>query len=90
MILAHAILLGLEGVPAIYLHSFLATNNDLSRVENTGHNRAINRHQWALDELTGYLNDAKSQHARCLQAIKQLIDTRQGNPPFTPTRPSSR
>ena len=84
MILAHAILLGLEGVPAIYLHSFVATNNDLSRVENTGHNRAINRHQWALDELTGLLNDGKSQHARCLQAIKQLIDTRQGQPAFHP------
>ena len=84
MILAHAILLGLEGVPAIYLHSFVATNNDLTRVENTGHNRAINRHQWALDELTGLLNDAKSQHARCLQAIKQLIDMRQGQPAFHP------
>ena len=84
MILAHAILLGLEGVPAIYLHSFLATNNDLSRVENTGHNRAINRHQWALDELTGLLNDAKSQHARCLQAIKQLINMRQGQSAFHP------
>ena len=84
MILAHAILLGLEGVPAIYLHSFLATNNDLSRVENTGHNRAINRHQWVLGELTGLLNDAKSQHARCLQAIKQLIDMRQGQPAFHP------
>jgi sucrose phosphorylase len=84
MILAHAILLGLEGVPAIYLHSFVATNNDLCRVENTGHNRAINRHQWALDELTGLLNDAKSQHARCLQAIKQLIDIRQGQPAFHP------
>ncbi len=84
MILAHAILLGLEGVPAIYLHSFVATNNDLSRVENTGHNRAINRHQWVLAELTGLLNDAKSQHARCLQAIKQLIDMRQGQPAFHP------
>ena len=84
MILAHAILLGLEGVPAIYLHSFVATSNDLSRVENTGHNRAINRHQWALDELTGLLNHAKSQHARCLQAIKQLINMRQGQPAFHP------
>ena len=84
MILAHAILLGLEGVPAIYLHSLVATNNDLSRVENTGHNRAINRHQWALEELTGLLNDAKSQHAQCLQAIKQLIDLRQRQPAFHP------
>ena len=84
MILAHAILLGLEGVPAIYLHSLVATNNDLSRVENTGHNRAINRHQWALEELTELLNDAKSQHAQCLQAIKQLIDVRQRQPAFHP------
>ena len=84
MILAHAILLGLEGVPAIYLHSFVATNNDLSRVENTGHNRAINRHQWMLDELTGLLNDPRSHHAQCLQAIKRLIDIRQQQPAFHP------
>ena len=84
MILAHAILLGLEGVPAIYLHSFVATNNDLSRVENTGHNRAINRHQWALEELTGLLNDAASQHAQCLHAIKHLIDLRQRQSAFHP------
>jgi sucrose phosphorylase len=84
MILAHAILLGLEGVPAIYLHSFVATNNDLSRVENTGHNRAINRHQWALEELTGLLNDGESQHAQCLHAIKHLIDLRQRQPAFHP------
>ena len=84
MILAHAILLGLEGVPAIYLHSFVATNNDLSRVENTGHNRAINRHQWALEELTGLLNNAESQHAQCLHAIKHLIDLRQRQPAFHP------
>ena len=84
MILAHAILLGLEGVPAIYLHSFVATNNDLSRVENTGHNRAINRHQWALEELTGLLNNAESQHAQCLHAIEHLIDLRQRQPAFHP------
>ena len=84
MILAHAILLGLEGVPAIYIHSFVATENDVSRVENTGHNRAINRHQWALDELTEQLNDVKSQHAQCLHSIKQLIDIRQRQPAFHP------
>ena len=84
MILAHAILLGLEGVPAIYLHSFVATNNDLSRVGNTGHNRAINRHQWALEELTELLNDAESQHAQCLHAIRHLIDLRQRQLAFHP------
>jgi sucrose phosphorylase len=84
MILAHAVLLGLEGVPAIYLHSFVATNNDVSRVENTGHNRAINRHQWDFKELTGFLSDDQTQHARCLQAIKGMIGIRQQQPAFHP------
>ena len=84
MILAHAVLLGLEGVPAIYLHSFVATNNDVSRVENTGHNRAINRHQWDFKELTGFLSDDQTQHARCLKAIKGMIGIRQQQPAFHP------
>ena len=45
-ICAHAIMLALEGIPAIYIHSFLGTHNDQQRVINSGHNRAINRHQW--------------------------------------------
>ena len=84
MILAHAILLGLEGIPAIYLHSFVATNNDVKRVENTGHNRAINRRQWALTELTEQLSDTETHHAQCLRAIKQLIGVRQKQPAFHP------
>jgi len=49
---AHAIMLGLEGIPAFYLHSLLGTCNDMERVLHTGHNRSINRHQWPLHELT--------------------------------------
>jgi hypothetical protein len=48
---AHAIMLGLEGIPGIYIHSLLGTRNDYDRVENTGHYRAINRHQWDSDLL---------------------------------------
>ena len=84
MILAHAVLLGLEGIPAIYLHSFVATKNDINRVENTGHNRAINRHQWGLAELTDRLSDPDTEHAQCLQAIKRLIGIRQEQPAFHP------
>ncbi len=48
---AHTVMLGLEGIPGIYLHSLLGTRNDNQRVENTGHDRAINRHQWDFDLL---------------------------------------
>jgi sucrose phosphorylase len=84
MILAHAILLGLEGIPALYIHSFLGTENDTERVQNTGHNRAINRHQWDMDELTQHLTDPESHHALCLSGLKALIQIRQRQPAFHP------
>ena len=84
MILAHAILLGLEGIPALYIHSFLGTQNDTERVQNTGHNRAINRHQWDMDELTQHLTDPESHHSLCLSGLKALIQIRQRQPAFHP------
>lgn len=84
MVLAHAVLLGLEGVPAIYLHSFLGTLNDEQRVIHTGHNRAINRHQWQLNALTAVLDEPTSHHHQCLERIKQLIDVRRRQPAFHP------
>ena len=84
MTLAHAILLGLEGVPAIYLHSFLGTRNDEHRVFHTGHNRAINRHQWDLDLLSTELEDPGSTHNQCFKQIKALIEVRRSQPAFHP------
>ena len=84
MVLAHAVLLGLEGIPAIYIHSFLATPNDMARVKNTGHNRAINRHQWNAEDLSVALNNQRSPHANCLSALKALIAIRQQQPAFHP------
>ena len=84
MTLAHAILLGLEGVPAIYLHSFLGTRNDEQRVLHTGHNRAINRHQWDLDLLSTELEDPCSTHNHCFKQIKALIAVRRSQPAFHP------
>ncbi len=84
MTLAHAILLGLEGVPAIYLHSFLGTRNDEQRVLHTGHNRAINRHQWDLDLLSKELDDSGSTHSQCLEQIKSLIKIRRSQHAFHP------
>ena len=40
------IMLGLEGIPAFYIHNLLATENDLEGVAKTGENRSINRHKW--------------------------------------------
>ena len=81
---AHAIMLALEGLPAFYVHSLLATGNDLERVEHTGNNRAINRHQWDLDELEGLLDNPHSQHHQMFERLKHLIRIRREQPAFHP------
>ena len=83
-ICAHAIMLGLEGVPAFYLHSLLGTQNDVERVRHTGHNRAINRHQWQLSDLAAALDDSWSSHQRVLAALQKLIELRKQQLAFHP------
>jgi len=83
-ICAHAILLALEGIPAIYIHSLLATKNDHSRVENTGNLRSINRHIWDQDELELHLGNRESHHRKVLVRLLELIQTRKQQKAFHP------
>jgi sucrose phosphorylase len=83
-ICAHAIMFALEGVPAIYLHSFLGTKNDYQRVKNSGHNRAINRHQWQYDDIVMELENRDSSHSQIFYRLKELIKIRRQQPAFHP------
>ena len=77
-------MLGLEGIPGIYIHSLLGTRNDYNRVENTGHYRAINRHQWDYDALTEHLAQPDSSHSQVFSRIKRLLAIRRRQPAFHP------
>jgi sucrose phosphorylase len=83
-ICAHAIMLALEGIPAFYIHSLLATENDRARYENTGHKRHLNRYQWSYQALGEQLGDPDTQHARVLSELKRLIGIRSRQPAFHP------
>ena len=83
-ICAHAIMLALEGVPAIYIHSLLGTRNDYEKLESRGQNRAINRHQWDYDELQNSLDDSSSAHHQVLTSLQQIIQIRQQQKAFHP------
>ncbi|MFW8188713.1 sugar phosphorylase, partial [Klebsiella pneumoniae] len=48
---AQALLLSFIGVPAIYIHSLLGSENDLDGMHQSGINRRINRKKLKLDEL---------------------------------------
>lgn len=83
-ICAHAIMFALEGVPAIYIHSLLATGNDYHKMEHRGHNRAINRHQWHYPSLELALNDLENHHAQVFGRLKNLLRIRQQQKAFHP------
>ncbi len=83
-ICAHAIMLGMEGIPGLYIHSLLGTSNDYEKVANTGQNRSINRHRWDFEELAVLLDSPFSQHHKVLTRISQLIRIRKAQPAFHP------
>ena len=81
---AHAIMFALEGVPGLYIHSLVGTSNDYQRVENAGHNRAINRHQWQYSELQERLANAKSSEHQVFGGISSLLKIRRQQSAFHP------
>lgn len=83
-ICAHTIMMALEGIPAFYIHSLFGTTNDYQKVEHSGHNRAINRHQWQLEALTLRLEDLTGHHARVFSEMKHRLNIRRYQPAFHP------
>jgi sucrose phosphorylase len=81
---AHAVMLGLEGIPGIYIHSLFGTHNDLQRMENTSSSRSINRRQWDVDELESLLNDTSSSHHQVFSRLKNLLAVRRNQAAFHP------
>ena len=81
---SQTIMMSLEGIPAFYIHSLLATCNDTENMKRTGHNRSINRHRWNDEELEKQLSDPKSPHAIVLKELCRLIQIRRRQPAFHP------
>ncbi len=81
---AHAIMFALEGIPGIYVHSMLGTHNDYERMEHTGHNRSINRHQWCFQQLEQALADECGEYSATFLAMKRLLQIRTQQSAFHP------
>lgn len=83
-ICAHAIMLALEGIPAFYIHSLVATTNDHEKFARTGENRSLNRHQWDVSELYRHLDNPSSHHSQVFSQLKSLISIRSQQSAFHP------
>ena len=84
---AHALLLAFQGVPAIYIHSLLASENDLPGVEQTGRTRSINRGRWELESLQASLEDPYSPQYQVMAAFKNMLGRRASIGAFAPECP---
>jgi sucrose phosphorylase len=81
---SQAIALSLQGVPAVYFHSFTATPNFLEGVRHTGRARTINRRKWKRQELDDLLAQEDSVTSRVFDAYRALLQLRRQQSAFHP------
>jgi sucrose phosphorylase len=81
---SQTIVMSLEGIPAFYIHSLLATGNDQQAVKKRKINRAINRHRWDYPTLRAMLANTDTPTARVLAALSERLRLRARQPAFHP------
>lgn len=86
-IAAHAIMLAFVGIPAIYIHSLLATTGDMEAVARTGRNRAINRPHRQLADVLQQVRPGSAGPggpAEIFERLVALVRLRSRQPAFSP------
>jgi len=86
-VVAHAVMMALPGVPALYVHSLLGSRGSPDLVASSGIPRRINRSTLNTEALGAELLDPASRRSRILRAMKRLLRARRGHPAFHPSAP---
>ncbi len=81
---SQAIMLAMQGMPAIYFNSLFGACNDQLGVQSSGQNRRINRQKWPWPVLSEMLDDEASPHHDIFHAYRQLIQVRRAHAAFHP------
>lgn len=84
---SQAIMLALQGVPAVYIHSLFGSRNDHAGVEHSGRYRSINRQKFQRADLESALNDPQSLRAHVFGRYQHLLKTRMAQAAFHPNAP---
>ena len=84
MILSQAVVLAMPGVPGIYFHSLVGSQNYHEAVRKTRRNRAINREKLNFDNIKEELEEEGSLRNNLFKRYKQLISIRINEPCFDP------
>ena len=84
---SQAIMLSLQGIPALYIHTLTGTLNDVEGVERSGRLRSINRRRWQLEELALLLESPSTPTHDVFHALHRLLEQRRHEPCFHPNAP---
>ena len=84
---SQAIMLSLQGIPALYIHTLTGTLNDVEGVERSGRLRSINRRRWQLEELALLLESPSTPTHDVFHALHRLLVQRRQEPCFHPNAP---
>ncbi|QDU90199.1 Sucrose phosphorylase [Pirellulimonas nuda] len=80
---AQAVMLALPGMPAVYFHNLVGTQNDYAGARATGQNRRINRRKFGWEELDGALAEGSLQRA-IYDGMRDLLSRRVECPALHP------
>ena len=83
-LLAQAFVLALAGIPLLYTHVLLASDNDQEGYAASGVGRDLNRADLAVAELDRMLADPTSTPARSLAALRRMLRWRASCEAFHP------
>ena len=83
-IASQTIMMSLEGIPAFYVQSFLASENDEALAEKTGQNRSLNRRQWRAEQVDAELSDPTAPMAQIFHELKRRLHIRKQQKAFHP------
>lgn len=82
---SQSILLALAGVPGIYYHSLIGSENWHAGVKETGQNRTINREKLDFDKLSEELRTEGTRRNLVFEGYKTLLRARAISPAFHPS-----
>lgn len=81
---SQAIMLALRGIPGIYFHSLVGSENDVAGFEATGRARSLNRKKFHRSDLDRVLTDSQTVQSRVFEAYKRMLAIRVDQPAFHP------
>jgi glycosidase len=83
-LLSQAIMLALQGVPGIYVHSLFGSRSWQEGVARTGRSRTINREKFRRRPLEAELADPGSLRHQVFRGYSRLLGRRSAHPAFHP------